>query len=312
MKKYDKLITGECKEKKGSELKVQAMPLWMRLVDKQPFVIVTEVTALMESIQRLVSRDKLLELEQYALDHANYKLDVILPSVRVKGLLFSCFVLLVMLLNPNDLVQGNRCASRCAVLLAFTISMWVTEAIPYFATAMLILPMTVLLDCFKDPLNTGQPLSRTDAADLVTNSVLNHTSMLLLGGFAMSAAISRCQIELQVASYLQERLGDNPRGFILALMMVCLVLSLCLANHTAPILASSIVMPIVKDLPSDSRFSKALLLGIAFACNFGGMLTPISSLQNVLAVTHLASIGIDISYGASPPGRSTNAFRARI
>jgi len=295
LKKYDKImVDANAKDKDGH---VKAMPLWMRLVDKQPFVVVTEVEMLMESIQRLISRDKLLELEQYALDHANHKLDVILPSVRVKGLLFSFCVLIVMLLNPNDLVAGDKCASRCAVLLAFTISMWVTEAIPYFATAMLILPLTVLLDCFKDPTNPGHPMSRTDAADLVTNSVLNHTSMLLLGGFTMSAAISRCQLELQVAAYLQEKLGENPRGFILALMFVCLGLSLCLANHTAPILASSIVMPIVKDLPSDSRFSKALLLGMAFACNFGGMLTPISSLQNVLAVTHLASIGIDISYG---------------
>jgi hypothetical protein len=40
-----------------------------------------------------------------------------------------------------------------------------------------------------------------------------------------------------------------------------------------------------------------LLLGVAFACNFGGMLTPISSLQNVLACTQLASIGIEVSYG---------------
>lgn len=31
------------------------------------------------------------------------------------------------------------------------------------------------------------------------------------------------------------------------------------------------------------RFAKTLLLGLAFACNFGGMVTPISSMQNVVA-----------------------------
>ncbi|CAN0468017.1 unnamed protein product, partial [Hapterophycus canaliculatus] len=32
-----------------------------------------------------------------------------------------------------------------------------------------------------------------------------------------------------------------------------------------------------------ARFAKTLLLGLAFACNFGGMITPISSMQNVVA-----------------------------
>ena len=296
LKKFDKLFSEQPQGQDASE-KLKVMPIWMRLVDKQPFTVVSEVTSLMESIQKLLSRDKLLELEQFAIDHANDKFDVVMPSVRIKGLAVSFTLLLVLLNFAKDIVPNDKCASRCAVLLIFIVSMWVTEAIPYFATAMLVLPLTVLLDCFKDPLDPTQPMSRTDAADLVTNSILNHTSMLLLGGFAMSAAISRCGMEMQVASYLQQRLGDNPRMFILATMFFCLFLSLTLANHTAPILASSIVMPIVKDLPSDSRFSKALLLGMAFACNFGGMLTPISSLQNVLAITHLASIGIDISYG---------------
>lgn len=38
------------------------------------------------------------------------------------------------------------------------------------------------------------------------------------------------------------------------------------------------------------RFSKALLLGLAYACNYGGMMTPISSMQNVLAVAYLQQV----------------------
>ena len=39
-----------------------------------------------------------------------------------------------------------------------------------------------------------------------------------------------------------------------------------------------------------NRYSKALLLGLAFACNFGGVMTPISSLQNVIAVQKLQEV----------------------
>ncbi|CAN0564505.1 unnamed protein product, partial [Ectocarpus sp. 12 AP-2014] len=44
-------------------------------------------------------------------------------------------------------------------------------------------------------------------------------------------------------------------------------------------------------------FAKALLLGLAFACNFGGMVTPISSMQNVVAKQALENAGFTISFG---------------
>ena len=50
-------------------------------------------------------------------------------------------------------------------------------------------------------------------------------------------------------------------------------------------------------MPSDSRFSRALLLGLAFACNLGGMITPIASPQNAIALVSLQQfVGIDVSF----------------
>ena len=124
----------------------------------------------------------------------------------------------------------------------------------------------------------------------------NHTSVLLLGGYSISAVFSRCELELRLASWLQRKLGARPkcvpvhpsccfsilttmsrlsviilsvhihpfylRYFILAVMILGLFLSTWISNSTAPILISSFITPIVKDLPSDSRFSRALLLGL--------------------------------------------------
>ena len=38
------------------------------------------------------------------------------------------------------------------------------------------------------------------------------------------------------------------------------------------------------------------MLGVAISCNFGGMMTPISSLQNALAVSNLEKVGINITF----------------
>lgn len=45
--------------------------------------------------------------------------------------------------------------------------------------------------------------------------------------------------------------------------------------------------PILRNLPSDSPMSKALLLGIALASNMGGAASPIASPQNLIALRYL-------------------------
>jgi phosphate transporter len=58
-----------------------------------------------------------------------------------------------------------------------------------------------------------------------------------------------------------------------------------------------VLNPILNELPSGARYSKALLLGLAFSCNLGGMLTPISSPQNAVALEALSALGAEISFG---------------
>ena len=222
--------------------------------------------------------------------------DDIFPAVRAHGLFISLSVfgvsLAIPLITPND-----PAASRCMSLLLLIVCLWITEAIPYFSTALLIPPLVTIMGVLKDNTEAKKILPANLAAAFVLDHIFNHTTMLLLGGYTISSAFSRCQLELRLASWLQVMLGQHPRLFILAVMLLGLFLSMWISNHTAPILCSTIIMPIVRDLPTDSRFSKSLLLGLAFACNFGGMMTPISSLQNALAVSYLEQAGIIVSFG---------------
>src|SRR6266480_1121865 len=43
----------------------------------------------------------------------------------------------------------------------------------------------------------------------------------------------------------------------------------------------------LRNLPSDSNMSKALILGIALASNIGGMASPIASPQNIIALQNM-------------------------
>jgi len=81
-------------------------------------------------------------------------------------------------------------------------------------------------------------------------------------------------------------------------MLLGLLLSAAISNVTAPVLLLAVVQPLLQELPSDSRFSRALLLGLAFSCNLGGMITPIASPQNAIALVALQQVvGADVSFG---------------
>lgn len=219
------------------------------------------------------------------------------PGVRWHGIVISLLLFLASKHFSFIPASNDPAASRCLSLLLFVVSLWITEAIPYFATALLIPPLVVFMGVLKDETQSSGLMKVSTAAQFVTDHIFNHTTMLLLGGYTISGSFSRCQLELRIASYLQEILGTRPQLFILAIMFVGLILSMWINNHTAPILCSAIILPVVKDLPLNSRYSKALLIGLAIACNFGGMMTPISSLQNVLAVSCLSNAGVKVSFG---------------
>lgn len=240
LKKYDKALGTNKQEE------------WVDTIESQPFTIVSEPLQLMEIVTGLVSRDKLLEWERFATEQQLKTNDDLFPSLRIQGLVISLTLFTISLFVP--LVSADDpCAERCASLLVLVLSMWVTQTIPYYATAILIPVLVTTLGVLKDPLDHSKAMKPEAAANYVMGNIFNHTTLLLLGGYTISTAFSRCQLELRIASQLQKYFGNSPQLFILAVMFLGLFLSMWISNHTAPILCATIILPVVRDLPTDSR-----------------------------------------------------------
>lgn len=111
--------------------------------------------------------------------------------------------------------------------------------------------------------------------------------MLLLGGFTIAAALSKFHIAKIVATLVLSKAGTRPRTVLLVNMFVAMILSMWISNVASPVLCFSIVQPLLRNLPSDSDFSKALILGIALAANVGGAASPIASPQNIIALQNM-------------------------
>ncbi|RLN99363.1 hypothetical protein DYB28_007106 [Aphanomyces astaci] len=254
VKKFDKTTGGD------------TLDAFVKQLNHEEFYASHDIDALLERLFSMTSKDKLEagNLEQ-RMKRQQGGQDSLLRKVKAVPFVISCvlFGLLLAIPIPGGVQQ------RCLAMLVFITSLWVSEALPYFATSLLVPVLVVFLRILNDKQHPNVLLDAKSAAKEVTSLLVNHTTILIMGGYAyysisfsISAALSKCQIELYIAAFLQRRFKKSPRLFLLAIMLMGLFLSMWINNHTAPVLCVS-----------------TLLIGLAFACNLGGMMTPIASLQ---------------------------------
>ncbi|KAI9222233.1 Sodium/sulfate symporter [Blastocladiella britannica] len=174
----------------------------------------------------------------------------------------------------------------CFAVLLTASWLWATEALPLYVTAMLVPPALVLWRVIRDPV-THVPMAAHKATAFVFGAMLSPTIMLLMGGFAIAGALSKHNIAKMGAVALLRRAGTKSMWVLLANMMVATFASMWISNVAAPVLCFSIIQPILSTLPETSSFGSALVLGIALASNIGGMASPISSPQNVVAIANM-------------------------
>lgn len=180
-------------------------------------------------------------------------------------------------------------AQRCVALLTFIVALWVGEACPFEGTAMLVPPLSVLLAVVE-----GETVEMR--AKRAVGAVFSDTLYVALAGFVMTSVFASAGLDSIVAEALIMRLRDRPKVFLLSLMIFGVLLSALISNVTAPLLIIEALRPMLRDAPSDSRFSRATLLAVAFSCNAGGMATPISSPQNIAAMATLATAGGSVEW----------------
>jgi len=126
-----------------------------------------------------------------------------------------------------------------------------------------------------------------EATKYIFSAMWTPVIMLLLGGFAIAAALSKYGIAKRMATFVLSKAGTRPRTVLLTNMFVAMFASMWISNVAAPVLCFSIIQPLLRNLPSNSDFSKALILGIALSSNIGGMASPIASPQNIIALENM-------------------------
>ncbi|CAO3592400.1 unnamed protein product [Absidia cylindrospora] len=245
-----------------------------------------------------------------------------IPTLNLRQhvcLLFSVVVFVVLM---NIDCFGNRQENYCFALLVFAAVMWATEAIPLYATSMGLPFLIVILGVMRNEVD-GLPMPASVASKTVFSAMFSSTIMMLLGGFALAAAVGKYGIAKAFATHVLSRAGTRPRWILLAIMLVSGFLSMWISNVATPVLCYSLIEPILRTLPSEnddddrdgdyddndiggdaiiekipkhapsspssspSVVGSCLILGIALGSCIGGMTSPISSPQNIITLQYM-------------------------
>ncbi|UCF06486.1 MAG: DASS family sodium-coupled anion symporter [bacterium] len=176
----------------------------------------------------------------------------------------------------------------------FTVAaiLWIVEPFPLYVTSFVIVILEVILLGRPDG-----PLAM-DGRDyrIFLNPFFDSVVVLLLGGFVMAQAVKRYGLDERITRRILRRVGSRPRILLLAIMATSAFLSMWISNTATTALMIAVAIPIIRSFPPGEPFRKAIILGIPFACNIGGIGTPIGTPPNAIALGILGSLGRGITF----------------
>ncbi len=194
-----------------------------------------------------------------------------------------------------DLEGLSEPGHRMLGVFLMAIVFWVTEAIPLYATAALIIFLQILFisdqALWDLPAGFEAPTSARYFATLA-HPVL----MLFLGGFFLAEGASRYRLDRNLARVMLRPFGNSPAMIVLGLMVITAVFSMFMSNTATTATFLAVVLPVVATLEPGDRLRVALVLAIPVAANIGGIATPVGTPPNAIAIGSLAEAGISVSF----------------
>lgn len=216
---------------------------------------------------------------------------------------------LLIFLWPNDGSSLPLPAQRVAAVAVFMSTLWLTQALPIAATA--LLPLALF------------PLCGIQSAADVSKAYVNQQVFLFLGGFIIALGIERWGLHRRIALHIMRALGTNSSRIVLGVMLATGFLSMWISNSASTLLmlpiaislatslreiklAPAAVSPEVSSTTSGSEPSlaktpmparserdraidallTALLLGVAYSASIGGFTSLVGTPTNLTFAGH--------------------------
>ncbi|MBU0679249.1 MAG: DASS family sodium-coupled anion symporter [Verrucomicrobia bacterium] len=202
----------------------------------------------------------------------------------ILGLLLFCMPFVVTF--PGLSPAGHRIFS----IFLLAIVLWVTEAIPLFATAAVIIFLEILMISDKSLLPQISGFSAPKFS-VFYNALAHPVLMLFLGGFFLADGAAKFQLDRNLARVLLKPFGTSPKYIMLGLMLITAMFSMFMSNTATTATMMAVIIPVLATLPVQDRMRTGLALCIPIAANIGGIGTPVGTPPNAIALGALSKAG---------------------
>lgn len=177
-------------------------------------------------------------------------------------------------------------AQSCLAILVTAAFCWGTECIPSYATAYFVPAAAVWLRVGYNE-STGERIPTKDWAVELAQRFTDPIIFVFLGSLTISAALAKLQITDRVSAFIIGHISPKPKIILGAIMLLNFVVAAFLSNVASTTLVLTFSLPIIRSLDPEDPFIRAMLFGMAWSGNCGGMPTTIASPQNILAVGYI-------------------------
>lgn len=170
---------------------------------------------------------------------------------------------------------GHPLAIRTAAVAGTCLALWLSGVVPpYVPTFLLWISTPLLLQPFGPEFELGRVLGWS----------VDPVLALFFGGFSLGIAATRYGLDARIAA-AAVRLSRGHRLALVALAAGATAgLSMWISNVAAAAMMLASLRPLLDRIEVGDPLRRALLLGIAFGANFGGIATPVGTGPNAIAM----------------------------
>lgn len=180
----------------------------------------------------------------------------------------------------------ERAAMSAAGILIACIILWVTEAVPFIVTVVLIF--------FLIPMSGVIPMS-----DIYTTASMQ-VPIYCLFVFAVSGAVMSTPIPMRAAKAALKFAGNNTTKLIITFGLVTGILSMFISDLAAAAIFIGIGLAIVEangGVKGKSGLAKALTLTVGACAAIGGIGTPLGNSLNMLSISMVDQfMGVKVTF----------------
>lgn len=194
-------------------------------------------------------------------------------------------------------LEGMTEASRiCMMIFVGAAGLWITEAVPPFATGIMVIVLSVyLLGQAGGPLGL-ESSGILSSYQIFLNPMASPVIVLFFGGFVLAIAASKHGLDIRLAKAFIKPFGTHPNMVLLGVILTTATFSMFMSNTATTAMMIAILGPLFSHFKGRDPFKKALVLSVPFAANIGGMGTIIGTPPNAVAASVLEKLGHEITF----------------